>query len=293
MKSSTYRLQQNWMGYFFIFPALFVLVMMIMYPLLYGIYVSFFDTNLVNKWNFVGFRFYQRVITNLSFYQSLGRTFVFTFSTVLGRVVLGTGFAMILNNKRLPLRPVFRSIMVLPWFFPDVVIGMLWKWLYNSGYGLINHILMSLHIIKAPVEWLSNTSTVMAAVVVVCIWKGFPFMIVMILAALQTIPDELYEAAEMDGCGPLSRFVHVVLPGIMPVLSTATMLEIMWCFKHFTIIWNLTYGGPVDATNVVSIDIYKTGFEYLRFGESSTRAVLVFIIIMVLSIIQRKLVKEK
>jgi multiple sugar transport system permease protein len=293
MKSSAYRLQQTWMGYFFIIPAVFVLVMMILYPLLYGVYISFFDTNLVNKWNFAGLKFYRRLITDRSFYASLRRTGIFTFFTVLGRIVLGTGFALILNNRRLPMRTIFRSILVLPWVFPDVVIGLLWKWLYNSSYGLINHLLSLFHIIKNPVEWLSNTSTVMAAVIVVCIWKGFPFMIVMVLAGLQTIPEELYEAAEMDGCSGVQKFFNITIPGIMPVLATTTMLEIMWSFKHFTLIWNLTYGGPVDATNVVSIDIYKTGFEYLRFGESAARAVCVFIIIMVISMAQHKVMKEK
>jgi multiple sugar transport system permease protein len=281
------------MGYFFIIPAAFVLVMMILYPLLHGVYISFFDTNLVNKWNFAGLKFYRRLISDPSFYASLGRTGIFTFFTVLGRIVLGTGFALILNNRKLPMRTIFRSILVLPWVFPDVVIGLLWKWLYNSSYGLINHLLSLFHVISSPIEWLSNTSTVMAAVIVVCIWKGFPFMIVMVLAGLQTIPEELYEAAEMDGCSPVQKFFNITIPGIMPVLATTTMLEIMWSFKHFTLIWNLTYGGPVDATNVVSIDIYKTGFEYLRFGESAARAVYVFIIIMAVSIAQHKLMKEK
>ena len=104
-----------------------------------------------------------------------------------------------------------------------------------------------------------------------------------------SIADNLYEAAELDGCGVIQRFLHVTLPGIMPVLSTTLMLEIMWCFKHFTLIWNLTKGGPVDATRVVSIDIYRTGFDYMRFGESSTRAVFVFIIIIILTLLQKKM----
>ncbi len=187
----------------------------------------------------------------------------------------------------MPCKKLFRSILVLPWFFPDVVIGILWKWLYNANYGLLNYILKSLHIIESNIEWLSNTDTVMAAVIVVSIWKGFPFMMVMLLAALQTIDKDLYEAAELDGCNSFQQFFHVTLPGIMPVLTTTIMLEVMWCFKHFTIIWNLTKGGPVDTTNVVSIDIYNTGFGYMRFGESSTRAVIVFLIIIVMTLAQK------
>lgn len=292
MASSIDRLRQSRTGYLFILPAVFVLCMMILYPLLYGVYISFFDTNLVNKWRFVGFKYYSRLAADADFYSSLLRTAIFTVFTVAGRVVLGVSFALLLNAKRLPCKALFRSILVLPWFFPDVVIGLLWKWLFNPSYGLVNSCLLSLGLIGQPVEWLSSTSTAMASVIVVSIWKGFPFMIVMVLAALQTIPADLYEAAELDGCGAIGKFRTVTLPGIMPVLATVVLLEVMWSFKHFTLIWNLTYGGPVDATNVVSIDIYKMGFEYLRFGESATRAVFVFALIMALSLIQRKMTRE-
>lgn len=293
MKKITDGLRQTSLGYVFIFPALFVLVAMIVYPMIYGIGISFFDTNLVNKWKFIGLKYYVRLLTDKDFGKSILRTLVFTLGTVTGRTVLGLIFATILVNKRLPYKAFFRSIIVLPWFFPDVVIGLLWKWLYNANYGLINHTLLGLNLIDSPVEWLSNSSTAMGAVILVSIWKGFPFMVVMLMAALQTVSQDLYEAAEIDGCDKVGKFLHVTLPGIAPVLSTTVMLETMWSFKHFTLIWNLTYGGPVDATNVVSIDIYKTGFQYMRFGESSTRAVYVFIIVIVMSLLQRKFKKSK
>lgn len=287
--STLVSLRQDHLGYFFILPALSVLLLMILYPLLYGIGVSFFDTNLVNKWDFVGLRYYAKLIKDPSFFKSIGRTIVFTFFTVAGRTILGILFAVILVNKKIPGKAVFRSILVLPWFFPDVVIGLLWKWLFNSNYGLINFLLQKLSLISSPIEWLSTASTAMGSVIVVSIWKGVPFMIVMLMAALQTIPADLYEAAEIDGCTAWGKFRNVTLPGILPVLSTTVLLETMWCFKHFTLIWNLTYGGPVDATNVISIDIYKTGFQYLRFGESSAMAVYVFAIIIAITLLQKKI----
>lgn len=292
-RSENSNLAQNWIGNLFSFPALLVLVSMVVYPLIYGIVISFFDTNLVSKFNFVGLKYYARLIKDVSFYSSLWKTLIFTVVTVAGRTVLALIFSTILVQEKMPLKRLFRSILVLPWFFPDVVIGLLWKWLYNTNYGLINYILQSIGLISSPIEWLSNTSTAMWAVIVVSIWKGFPFMMVMLLAAHQTISKDLYEAAELDGCNVFRKFEHVTLPGIMPVLSTTIMMEVMWCFKHFTIIWNLTKGGPVDATQVVSIDIYKTGFEYMRFGESSTRAVFVFVIIIFLTLIQKKAQRNK
>ena len=286
-------LTQDWIGNVFSLPALVVMVAMVVYPLVYGIVISFYDTNLVNKFNFVGLKYYGRLIKDRTFYASLWKTAVFTVTTVAGRTLLALVFSTILVKENMPCKKWFRSILVLPWFFPDVVIGILWKWLYNTNYGLFNHILRSLNIIEQPIEWLSNTHTALGAVIVASIWKGFPFMMVMFMAALQTIPKDLYEAAELDGCNSFQQFRNVTLPGIMPVLSTTLMLEVMWCFKHFTLVWNLTKGGPVDATQVVSIDIYKTGFEYMRFGESSTRAVFVFVIIIVLTVLQKMFQKRK
>lgn len=286
-------LHQNKLGYLFTAPAFLVLVLMVVYPLIYGIVISFFDTNLVNRFDFVGLKYYKRLIVDETFYASLGRTAIFTIFTVAGRTVLAVFFANLLVMDSMPCKTVFRSILVLPWFFPDVVVGILWRWLYNANYGLFNFILRTIGLADAPIEWLSNSKTAMWAVIMVSIWKGFPFMMVMLLAALQTISKDLYEAAELDGCGVFQRFLHVTLPGIMPVLSTTLMLEIMWCFKHFTLIWNLTKGGPVDATQVVSIDIYNTAFQYTRYGESSTRAVFVFVIIIILTVMQKKMKRKE
>lgn len=286
-------LAMDWIGGLFSLPAFFVLLAMVVYPLIYGIVISFFDTNLINRFDFVGFKYYARLLTDSTFYRSILLTLWFTVVTVLGRSVLALTYSTILVKENMPCKKLFRSILVLPWFFPDVVIGIVWKWLYNTNYGLFNYILQALHIIDEPIEWLSNPSTAMWAVIVASIWKGFPFMMVMLMAALQTVPKDLYEAAELDGCNSFQSFQHVTFPGILPVFSTTLMLEVMWCFKHFTMIWNLTKGGPVDATRVVSIDIYKTGFEYMRFGESSARAVIVFIIIIALTLLQKFLQRRK
>lgn len=289
--SSTKKLQQNWLGYLFCGPALLVLLLMVVYPMVYGIVISFFDTNLVNKFKPVYFKWYAKILGDSAFYASIWRTVVFSVLSVVGRTCLALVFSTILVKETLPCRKLFRSILVLPWFFPDVVIGILWKWLYDANYGLFNYVLKSCHLISSNIEWLSNTNTVMLAVIVVSIWKGFPFMMIMLLSALGTIPKDLYEAADLDGCNSFQQFIHVTLPGIFPVLATTIMLEFMWCFKHFTIIWNLTKGGPVDATTVVSIDIYNVGFQYLRYGESAARAVIVFLIIIAFTVMQKSATK--
>ncbi|NPV54103.1 MAG: sugar ABC transporter permease [Firmicutes bacterium] len=264
-------------GYLFIFPAFLVMLMLVIYPLIYGGYISLFNTNLMARWNLVGLKYYLRILTDSVFWSKIRITISFTFWTVLGHFILGMVLALMLNVK-IPGRAVFRAILLTPWLFPEVVVALVWKWLYNPMYGLINHFLVQLHVIAAPISWLGSPSAALPAVIIAAIWKGYPLIMVMLLAGLQAIPQELYEAAQIDGASPIQAFRYITLPGLRYVLVVSLILDTVWWFKHFTIIWVLTQGGPVDATNVISIDIYKTAFEYFRFGEAASMAVIVFFI---------------
>ena len=269
---------QSRAGYAFISPAFLVLVLMVVYPLIYGIVISFFDTNLVNKFDFVGLKYYGRLIKDTSFYASLGRTVMFTFFTVLGRTILAVLFANILVMDNLPYKKAFRAILVLPWFFPDVVVGMLWRWLYNANYGLFNFILRSLGIIDGPIEWLSNTDTVMWAVILVSIWKGFPFMMVMLLAALQTISKDLYEAASIDGASPVQQFFNITIPNLKPIISMCVMMDIIGSVKVFDLVFAMTQGGPNGLTNLPTTLMYNEAFKYSHYGLGSAIGILIMVI---------------
>ena len=283
---------QSRAGYAFISPAFLVLVLMVVYPLIYGIVISFFDTNLVNKFDFVGLKYYGRLIKDASFYASLGRTVMFTFFTVLGRTILAVLFANILVMDNLPYKKVFRAILVLPWFFPDVVVGMLWRWLYNANYGLFNFILRSLHIIDAPIEWLSNTDTVMWAVILVSIWKGFPFFAISFLAGLQSISSDLYEAAEIDGAGKWRRFLTVTIPGLKPVIITTTVLRLIWTANTTDLIFTMTTGGPGYSTHVLALYTYLTAWTDLDFGYSSAMAIFLMLVLLIFIGIYMKLINK-
>ncbi|CAH0122470.1 Inner membrane ABC transporter permease protein YcjO [Paenibacillus sp. CECT 9249] len=269
--------KNRWIGYWFIAPAVVTLLLLVTYPLLYGAYISFFDTNLTTKWDFVGLKYYKEIFSNTEFIGKILLTLHYTFWVVAGHFVVGMGLALILNMK-LKGQTVFRVILILPWLFPEVVVGLLWKWLFNPLYGLFNAVLMGTGMIDEPISWLGNEQIAFIAVIIVSIWKGFPMVMMLILAGLQNISEDIYEAAKIDGCTRLTAFRYVTLPGLMPVMLVTLILDTVWWFKQFTMIWILTQGGPGNATNVVSIDIFKQAFDYFVFGKASAMAIIVFFV---------------
>lgn len=181
-------------GYKFIAPGLLMMVLLIIYPMLYGAYLSFYNTNLVNKWKFVGFKYYLEAFTKPEFYTSVLLTFWFMILVVAGHFIIGFLLASTLN-KKFHGRTIFRVIFMLPWLFPETVIALLFTWIMNPMYGVLNSILKSLGIISSNVSWLGSAKFAFPAVVAVCIWKGYPLVMTMILSGLQSISHDLYEAA--------------------------------------------------------------------------------------------------
>ena len=278
-------------GYLFISPTTVALLLLVIYPIVYGIVISVFNTNLINKWDFVGFKYFIDTLFSGRFHQSLAATFHFTFFTVIGNFIVGVTLAVVLN-KNLPFSTFFKTVLIVPWLFPEVVVGLLWKWMFNSIYGIINHFLSLVNIIDQPVTWLGNPDTAPWAIVITAIWKGYPIVMIFVLAGLQTIPRELYEAANLDGASKIQTFFFITIPMIKPILLVTLVLETVWWLKHFTLIWLLTQGGPVNATNVVSISIFRSAFESFRFGQASATAVLVFFICIFISKLYKTLISE-
>ena len=181
-------------------------------------------------------------------------------------------------------------MLILPWVLPEVVVALLWRWMYNPLYGIISYYGGFLGI---GTEWLEHPRSAMAAIVLTSVWKGLTLVMVLVLAGLQSISKELYEAAALDGASAVGSFRHVTLPGLAPVLLITLILETVWWFEHFTIVWLLTGGGPVDATKVVSISIYQTAFENFQWGRSAAMAVVVFVICLGASIVYRRLIRDE
>jgi multiple sugar transport system permease protein len=278
-------------GYLFIFPAALTMGLLVLYPLINGFWISVFDTNLVNRWKFVGLDYYVRALSDPAFLRSLAITLTYAVLVVGGTVVVGTALALMLNRE-MRFRTVYRAVLILPWLFPEVVVALLWKWIFNPIYGLSNHVLMTLGVVTEPVQWLDDPTTAFWSVVLASVWKGYPLVMILVLAGLQSIPKELYEAASIDGANKAQLFRYITLPGLAPVLLVTVILETVWWFKHFTIVWLLTAGGPVDATNVVSIAIYRTAFQNFQFGRAAASAVIVFFISLAISIVYRKIIRD-
>lgn len=276
----------------FITPTLAVLLVIITYPLLYGVYISLFNTNLVNKWQFVGGKYYASILQNKEFYESVWITLKYTIFVVAGHFVLGMILATIIN-KPFPGRLLFRTILLLPWVMPDVSIALIFKWIFNPVYGIANQILQDIGLIHAPIEWFSVGTTAFISVVVISIWKGYPLIMLLILAGLQSISKNLTEAAKIDGASTWQIQRYIVLPGLKPVMLSALILDTVWWFKHFTIVWITTNGGPDGATNLLSISIFKEAFDNLRFGKAAALAVLVFFICYVIGVVYRKVLDNE
>jgi len=279
-------------GYGFISPAALAMIILIIYPMLYGFYISFFNTNLVNKWKFVGFKYYLQAFSEPDFYQSILRTFIFMLFVVAGHFFLGFLLSSLLNKKFFG-RSFFRVIFTLPWLFPESVIALLFTWIMNPMYGVLNAILKSLGLISSNIGWLGDGKRAFPAVIFVCIWKGYPLVMTMLLSGMQSISADLYEAAELDGATKWQQFLHVTVPGLRPVINTTLILDSVWWFKQYTLVYTMTGGGPGKATDLISLSIYGTAFNDFRFGKASAWGIIVFIICYLISKIYRGVLKDE
>lgn len=286
-----YRLKSRLTPYGFITPATLTIVLLVLYPILYGLYISFFNTNLVNKWDFVGLKYYWQALTDAAFLHSLLKTVIFTVSVVIGHFTLGFIFASFLNMD-LRFRTVLRGILILPWLFPDVVIAYLFKWILNTQSGILNELLMHMDLISEPIGWLTSSATAFPCVILVSIWKGYPLVMVQILAGIQTINNDMYEAATIDGANGWQRFCYVTIPALKPILSTILILDTVWVFKQFTMIWLMTSGGPGSSTMVSAIEIYKNAFTYFKYGFASAESVFILVICYLIGVVFRRLLND-
>lgn len=289
IKSFSFTEKANLVG--FISPALLVLGLVMIYPLLYGFIISFYDTNLLTKFNFVGFGNYISIFNDHNYWSSIWVTIVFSIGTVLLQLVLGMSIALYLNTKIYG-RNVFRAILLIPWMLPMVVGGLLWRWIYNPMYGLLNNALISIGLINDGIPWLGYPNLAMVSVIIAYAWKSFSFNMLMFLAGLQSIPKSLCEAAECDGAGRWKVFVHIILPHMGNIILITALLDFFRSFKHFPMISVMTGGGPGTATNVVTNMVREVAFGQLKFGYGSALAITMLLILLITSIISKRLTRS-
>ena len=265
----------------FVLPGVFLLIVVLGWPAVTSILYSFESAKAGDT--AYTFANYQSLLKDPFFNTTFWNTAVFVFFSVAAHMVLGLAVAMVLNSA-LPAKPVFRVIALLPWVVPDVVAGIIWKWMFDPIYGALNDLMIRIGLLDNPVEWLSNPKLAMFSVILVNLWRGFPFVMLILLAGLQAIPRHLYEAAAIDGAPKFQQFIHITLPGLKKMIVVALALDIVWEVRRFGLIQAMTQGGPGVLTEVLSTYTYKQYFQFFRFEYASAISVVMTIVLLMVSL---------
>ncbi|HEX7022902.1 MAG TPA: sugar ABC transporter permease [Trueperaceae bacterium] len=262
-------------------PAAAIVLLVILYPLVMAARISFHDVRVFQAaqgiqgpatiWN------YQDMFGSADFWHALKVSLYYVFFGTLGSLAIGLCTALLLN-QRFRGRVLARVLLVLPWPIPGVVAALIFMWMFNASYGVINYFLLKLHLVSAPINWFTQPIPALVAVLVATIWKGYPFFTVTLLAGMQSIPGELYEAARVDGANPSQQLRFITLPALRPVIGIGLVISSLWLFRAFEYIFVMTGGGPSRSTETLSIQIYKEAFAYFHMGYAAAVGMVTLVI---------------
>lgn len=281
------------LGALLIAPTVLIFCAVIVYPLVSAIYLSLFSIFTPTlQGRFVGLSNYAELAGSHEFWRSLLNTFIWTVLTLILQIVFGVAAALMLNQAMV-FRSLARSLILFPYFVSTVVAVLVWRWLFNDLYGILNHAMMWAGILEMPLDWLGSMPNAMISVVLVGAWKYFPFVVIAVLARLQTIPDQLYEAATIDGAGAWGRFTDVTLPQLRDVLVVVVLLRAIWDFKEFDLIYLLTGGGPIIGTQTLPLMVYKEAFGMNEMGRASAVAVAMMLVMLVFMLLYFRALRRR
>jgi len=279
-------------GYWFIAPCIVLIVLVLGFPMLMVLGLSFAEYRPMVSLEWAGLDNYVSVMKDPVFMVAVKNTFVFTICSVLFHTLLGLAAALLLN-RAFKGRVVVRVLFLLPWMLSYIVGAITWKWMLNGSYGILNEVLMRVHLIDSYQAWLGNPSTAMFFLIVASVWKQFPYDMLMFTAGLQSISQEQYEAASIDGAGAIHKFFYVTLPNMKNIIIVTSTLDFIWSFKQFDLIYVMTGGGPGTSTEVLSTLIRNTFFNAFNFGKASAMAIFLLVIVMVISFFYARLIFGK
>ncbi len=277
-------------------PAFLILAAVVFYPFVYSVIISFSNMSLrhIKDWSLVGPIQYFKVFTEEShpdFYGIFFKTIIWTVVNVFFHVVIGVFLALILNQKDIRGKWLFRILLILPWAVPQYIVALTWRGMFNFEYGAIN-LLITQYLGLPAVEWLKSPTEAFIACIITNVWLGFPFMMVIALGALQSIPHELYEAAEIDGASWWHKLRHITIPLIRPVMIPAITLGTVWTFNNLNIVWLVSNAGePSDNTHILVSFVYKAAFNLYRYGYAAALSMVIFAILLVFSLVFMKRTK--
>lgn len=280
MNSHKFWLKEKYQGYLFVLPCFLMLLLVLGFPAFMAVLNSFSPI-----WS-EGFNFtlenYRKLSHDPVFWNALSKTLFFVSGTVFLHLALGLAVALALNAE-IKARRFFRVLAILPWTVPDVISGLIWRFMYNPLSGIINDGLMKLQLTGTYIEWLADPKLAMPSIIFADVWRGYPFVMIILLAGLQAIPREQYEAARVDGASPLQEFWHITIPNLKRMIVIAVALDIIWQFRRFGLVYTMTQGGPGRTTEILSILVYKQYFRFFNFEYAAAIAVVMAVIMLIIS----------
>jgi len=266
-------------------PALLVVVAVVAFPFLYNIVLAFSNANIyhIRDWRLIGFAQFVSVLRQQLFWSILLKTIIWTLANIFFHVTIGVFLAVVLHQRFIRGKPIWRVLLILPWALPQYITALTWRGMFNYEFGAVNLLIVKyLHL--PPVQWLTSPFEAFLAVIIANVWLGFPFMMIIALGGLQSIPDDLYEAAEVDGASNWFQFWNITAPLLRPVMIPAITLGIVWTFNNINVVWLVSNGGePADSTHILVSYVYKAAFNFYRFGWAAALSVIIFVILFTFS----------
>ena len=279
-------------GYFLISPAVFLMLVLLAYPFVLAVWISLTDRVLGEPGKFIWLGNFLKLLQDSLFLQTVWNSFVYTISTVFLKMLLGVILALLLNQD-IPCRNLVRGLILMPWIVPTSLSVLTWLWMFDSLFSVVNYILLGAGLIAKKIPWLGDPFWAMVSVIIVNTWRGLPFFAVSFLAGLMTIPRELYEAAEVDGALRFRQFWHITLPLLQPVIAVVVLFSTIWTFADFQIVYILTHGGPINATQIFATMAYDVALVAGRIGEGSAISLFLFPALLVVIILMLKYLRRE
>lgn len=279
-------------GYFLISPAVFLMLVLLAYPFVLAVWISLTDRVLGEPGKFIWLGNFLKLLQDKLFLETVWNSFVYTITTVFFKMLLGIILALLLNQD-IPCRNLVRGLILMPWIVPTSLSVLTWLWMFDSLFSIVNYILLGAGLIAKKIPWLGDPFWAMVSVIIVNVWRGLPFFAVSFLAGLMTIPRELYEAAEVDGALRFRQFWHITLPLLQPVIAVVVLFSTIWTFADFQIVYILTHGGPINATQIFATMAYDVALVAGRIGEGSAISLFLFPALLVVIILMLRYLRRE
>ncbi|GIQ68800.1 sugar ABC transporter permease [Xylanibacillus composti] len=280
--------------YILISPGVIFVGAILIYPMISGVISSLFTQHPLNlsQREFVGLAHFKTLFSDKIFYMAFSNTLIWTLGVVFGQFALGLGIALMLNEK-FPGRGIYRSLILIPWVVPMIAAALTWKWIYSADYGVLNYFLKQIGLISTNIDWLGNPSIALFSVIMTNVWKGIPFVAVVLLAGLQSIDNEMYEAAQVSGANLFQRFWYITLPSLKGVSIVVIVLTTIWTFNQFDLLYLMTKGGPSNSTQIIPVYTYLNAFNFFKMNYAAAVSTVGVVLLSVLAFWHLRTSKEE